>query len=84
MILAESQWFSPDVSQASFFLKNVYEKYSKYQENAKRLSHLCKTKFSFEEMKNLLSIYVDKIPKQVGLQLPQLKKIQLPTLKKVD
>jgi hypothetical protein len=84
MILAESQWFSPDVSQASFFLKNVYEKYSKYQENAKRLSHLCKTKFSFEEMKNLLSIYVDKIPKQVGLQLPQLKKIQLPTLTKVD
>lgn len=84
MILAESQWFSPDVSQASFFLKNVYEKYSKYQENAKRQSHLCKTKFSFEEMKNLLSIYVDKIPKQVGLQLPQLKKIQLPTLKKVD
>ena len=84
MILAESQWFSPDVSQASLFLKNVYEKYSKYQENAKRLSHLCKTKFSFEEMKNLLSIYVDKIPKQVGLQLPQLKKIQLPTLTKVD
>ena len=84
MILAESQWFSPDVSQASFFLKNVYEKYSKYQENAKRLSHLCKTKFSFEEMKNLLSIYVDKIPKQVGLQLPQLKKIELPKLKKVD
>jgi hypothetical protein len=84
MILAESQWFSPDVSQASFFLKNVYEKYNKYQENAKRLSHLCKTKFSFEEMKNLLSIYVDKIPKQVGLQLPQLKKIELPKLKKVD
>jgi hypothetical protein len=84
MILAESQWFSPDVSQASFFLKNVYEKYSKYQENAKRLSHLCKTKFSFEEMKNLLSIYIDKIPKQVGLQLPQLKKIELPKLKKVD
>jgi hypothetical protein len=84
MILAESQWFSPDVNQASLFLKNVYEKYSKYQENAKRLSHLCKTKFSFEEMKNLLSIYVDKIPKQVGLQLPQLKKIELPKLKKVD
>lgn len=84
MILAESMWFSPDVSQASFFLKNVYEKYSKYQENAKRQSHLCKTKFSFEEMKNLLSIYVDKIPKQVGLQLPQLKKIELPKLKKVD
>jgi hypothetical protein len=51
---------------------------------AKRQSHVCKTKFSFDEMKKLLSIYIDKIPKQVGLQLPQLKKIELPKLKKVD
>lgn len=84
MILAESQWFSPDMSAATQHLKNVYEKYNKYEEMAKRQSHICKTKFSFDEMKNLLSIYVDKIPKQVGLQLPQLKKIELPKLKKVD
>lgn len=84
MILAESQWFSPDMSVATQHLKNVYEKYNKYEETAKRQSHICKTKFSFDEMKNLLSIYVDKIPKQVGLQLPQLKKIELPKLKKVD
>ncbi len=84
MILAESQWFSPDVNQASFYLKNVYEKYSKYEENAKRQSHISRTKLSFDEMKNVLSTYLDKIPKQVGLQLPQLKKIELPKLKKVD
>ena len=84
MILAESQWFSPDSGQASFYLKNVYEKYSKYEEKAKRQSHLSRTKFSFDEMKNVLSTYLDKIPKQVGLQLPQLKKIELPKLKKVD
>ena len=84
MILAESQWFSPDIGQASFYLKNVYEKYSKYEEQAKRQSHISRTKFSFEEMKNLLGLYLDKIPKQVGLQLPQLKKIELPKLKKVD
>ena len=84
MILAESQWFSPDIGQASFYLKNVYEKYSKYEEQAKRQSHVSRTKFSFEEMKNLLGLYLDKIPKQVGLQLPQLKKIELPKLKKVE
>lgn len=83
MILAESQWFSPDISQAKSYLQNVYEKYSKYQELAKRQSHVTKTKHSFEEMKNLLSIYLDKIPKQVPLQLPTLKKIELPKLKKV-
>jgi hypothetical protein len=84
MILAESMWFSPDVNEASAYLKNVYEKYSKYEEFAKRQSHISKTKFSFDEMKNLLASYLDKIPKQVGLQLPQLKKIELPKLKKVD
>jgi hypothetical protein len=55
----------------------VYEKYSKYQEKAKQQAHQSKTKFSFDEMKNLLGLYLDKIPKQVGLQLPKLKKIEV-------
>jgi hypothetical protein len=84
MILAESMWFSPNINDAITHLKNVYEKYSKYEELAKRQSHISKTKFSFDEMKNLLASYLDRIPKQVGLQLPQLKKIELPKLKKVD
>jgi hypothetical protein len=84
IILAESMWFSPDVNQADFYLKSVYEKYSKYEELAKRQSHLSRTKFSFNEMKSLLASYLDKIPKQTPIQLPQLKKIELPKLKKVD
>ena len=35
-------------------------------------------------MKNVLSTYLEKIPKQTTLQLPQLKKIELPKLKKVE
>ena len=35
-------------------------------------------------MKRVLSTYLDKIPKQTPIQLPQLKKIELPKLKKVD
>ena len=84
MILAESMWFNPDVNQAAFYLKNVYEKYSKYEENAKRQSHLSRTKFSFEEMKKTLLSYLNLIPKPVEIKFPQLKKIELPKLKKVD
>ena len=84
MILAESMWFSPDINQASTYLKKVYEKYSNYEELAKRQSHLSRTKFSFDEMKSLLASYLDRIPKQTPIQLPQLKKIELPKLKKVD
>ena len=77
MILAESAWFSPDIKQAEFYLKDVFEKYSKYQEKAKQQAHQSKIKFSFDEMKKLLGTYLDKIPKQVGLTLPKLKKIEV-------
>jgi hypothetical protein len=83
MILAESKWFSADINQAIHYLKDVYEKYEKYQELAKRQSHLSKTNFSFTEMKKLLGTYLDVIPKQEPLKLPQLKKIELPSLKKI-
>jgi len=77
LLIKESSWFSPDVKQAEFYLRDVYEKYSKYEEKAKKQAHQSKTKFSFEEMKTLLATYLDKIPKQVGLTLPKLKKIEI-------
>jgi hypothetical protein len=80
MLIPESGWFSPDLKQVEFYLKDVYEKYPKYQERAKQQAHQSKTKFSFDEMKKLLGLYLDKIPKQVGLTLPKLKKIELPKL----
>lgn len=84
IILAESQWFNADTNHAKKYLEEIYSKYSKYEELSKRQAHISKTKFSYDEMKNLLSLYVEKIPKQVSLQLPQLKKIELPKLKKVE
>ena len=77
LLIKESSWFSPDVKQAEFYLRDVYEKYSKYEERAKKQAHQSKTKFSFDEMKTLLGTYLDKIPKQVGLTLPKLKKIEV-------
>lgn len=84
IILGEAGWFSPDVSQAKHYLKEVYEKYDKYVEIAKKQSHFSKTNFSFDKMKDLLLKYVNVVPKQTTLQLPQLKKIELPKLKKVE
>jgi len=82
MLIPESGWFSADIKQAEFYLRDVFEKYPKYVEKAKQQAHKSKTMFSFEEMKNKLGLYLDKVPKQVGLKLPTLKKIELPTIKK--
>lgn len=83
MILQESQWFSPNITQAKHYLKDVYEKYPKYKELAKQQSYKCKTEFNFDKMKELLSKYTELVPKQVQIQLPKLKKIELPKLNKV-
>ena len=83
IILADSFWFSPNITQAKYYLKDVYENYKKYKDLAKQQAHYCKTNFSYEKMKELLDKYTQAIPKQVQLQLPKLKKIELPKLKKV-
>jgi len=82
MILGDSQWFSPNISEVSHYLKEVFEKYQKFEDGAKRQAQISKTKFSFEEMKKVLLTYLDKIPKNMPLKLPQLKKIELPKLNK--
>jgi hypothetical protein len=82
MIIQESHWFSANLVEAKYFIKDVYEDYEKYLEGAKRQAYRSKTQFSFEKMKELLSINLETIPKKVQLKLPTLKKIELPTLKK--
>jgi glycosyltransferase involved in cell wall biosynthesis len=84
MILQDSQWFSPNISQAKHYLKDVYENYKKYKELAKQQSHQCKINFNFDKMKEQLQKYVEIVPKQVQLQLPKLKKVELPQLKKIE
>jgi glycosyltransferase involved in cell wall biosynthesis len=88
MLLAESQWFSVDHGHVGHYLKDVFENYKPYAEKAKRQGFHSRSKFSFENMKEKLNeVFTSKIPefpKQVQLQLPQLKKIELPKLKKVE
>ena len=83
MIIPESGWFSPNISETKQFLKDVFENYEKYLENAKRQAYKSKTQFSFDSMKYSLLKYLEFIPKQVQLKLPTLKKIELPKLKKI-
>ena len=88
MLLEDAEWFSVDTGYAGSYLKDVFENYKGYAENAKRQGFQSRTKFSFDAMKEKLGkLFEDKIPefpKQVQLQLPQLKKIELPKLKKVE
>jgi hypothetical protein len=88
MLLADAEWFSVDTGHVGSYLRDVFENYKKYAENAKRQGFQSRSKFSFEAMKEKLGgLFESKIPefpKQVQLQLPKLNKIELPKLKKVE
>ena len=83
MLIPESGWFYANQSEFKNYIKDVFENYTKYIDGAKRQSYKSKTKFSFDCMKDLLSKYLNVIPKKVELKLPTLKKIELPKLKKI-
>ena len=94
MILAESQWFTPNDGEVADAFKSIYNDYDKHLEKAKRQAHFAKTTFSFDKMAEILdNILESKVPKQVELKLPTLKKVDsttnlpklnLPKLKKID
>jgi len=88
MLMQEAQWFSVDHGHVGHYLKDVFENYKGYADNAKRQGFQSRSKFSFEAMKEKLdTVFTERIPefpKQVQLQLPKLKKIELPKLKKVE
>ena len=88
MLMQEAEWFSVDYGQTGGYLKDMFENYKNYIDNAKRQGFQSRTKFSFEAMKEKLNTlftqYIPEFPKQVQLQLPKLKKIELPKLKPVE
>jgi hypothetical protein len=83
VILAESQWFSPNTGETAYYLREIFENYKFYKENGVRQAHQIKSKFSFNHMSalldNILTNSVPEFPKQIELKLPELK---LPNLKK--
>jgi len=85
MILKESQWFTPNDSEAATALRLVFDNYKKYAELAKRQGYKSRTSFSWEKMAEqldqILSSNLPTFTKQVELKLPTL---QLPKLQKVN
>lgn len=85
LIIKEAKWFQPDDAEVGRALKDVFQKYSKYQELGKRQRHYAKTNFSSEKMAErldaILSQALPQFPKEVKLELPSL---QLPKLQKID
>ncbi len=99
MILKESQWFTPNDTEAATALRLVYDNYKKYTELAKRQGYKSRTNFSWEKMAEqldqILSSNLPEFAKQVQLKLPTLQlpkmnrveegpKLNLPKLKKID
>jgi len=88
MLLADAEWFNVDHGHVGHYLKDVFENYRGYAENAKRQGFQSRTKFSFDAMKEKLDkVFTKRIPefpKQIQLQLPKLNKIELPKLKKIE
>jgi hypothetical protein len=88
MLIPEAEWFSVNYGQAGYYMKDMFENYKSYAENAKRQGFQSRTKFSYNAMKEkldtVLTAKIPEFPKQVQLQLPKLKKIELPKLKKVE
>jgi hypothetical protein len=86
MLIADSQWFTPNDGQAGYALKEVFENYKKYLTGAKKQASISKNNFSFDKMAERLTEILDAnikpIPVFVPLELPKLNK--LPTLKKAE
>jgi len=83
-LIEGSQWFDVDTMALGKTLKDIYKNYKDYTHKAKQQGNYCNENFSFEKMKELLGKIlketVIEVPKQVPLQMPELK---LPKLQKI-
>ena len=81
----EAQWFNVNPVEVNHYLKDIFENYKKYQNNANRQSYKSKTEFSWDKMKEkldtILTSKIPEFPKEIQLQLP---KLELPKLQKIN
>ena len=84
----EAQWFNVNPMEVNHYLKDIFENYKKYQNNANRQTYKSKTEFSWDKMKEkldtILTFRIPEFPKEIQLKLPNLKKIELPKLQIVN
>ena len=95
IIIPESQWFNVNETQAYKAMNYCFQNHNEVKEKALNLMKVNRDKFTLDKMTEkldkIVKPYIDKVPQQVGLQLPKLKKvgsteppkIKLPKLKKI-
>jgi len=95
IIIPESKWFNVNETQAYKAVNYCFKNYNEVKEKALNLMKINRDKFTLnkmtEKLDEIVSPIIDKVPSQVGLQLPKLKKvgdvdkpkIKLPKLKKM-
>ena len=94
IVIPESQWFNVNETQAYKAMNYCFENYDEVKEKALNLMKINRDKFTLDKMieklDEIVTPYIDKVPSQVGIKLPKLKKanssdkpkIKLPKLKK--
>ena len=97
IIIPESQWFNVNETQAYKAMNYCFKNYDEVKNKAINLMKVNRDKFTLDKMTEkldkIITPLIDKVPTQVGLQLPKLKKVgqsnseppkmKLPKLKKV-
>ena len=95
IIIESSKWFTVDESSAYKAFNYVFKNNFDVKRDAKSLMNINREKFTLnkmaEKLNDIMNQYLDKVPSQVKLNLPKLKKvdnseppkIKLPKLKKV-
>ena len=89
MILAESEWFRPELKDIGYSLNNVFEVYDEWLENAKKQGSHSRNNFSFnsmkEQIKDIFSKNLTKLPKKMDLNIGKIEMPKKPKtqLKKV-
>ena len=79
IIIPQSHWFNVDELAAGRALQYAFDNSIEIKNKAKSLMNINREKFTHTKMTELLNKivdkYTDKVPTQVGLQLPKLKKV---------
>ena len=96
IIIKESQWFNVNETQAYKAMNYCFNNHSEVKEKALNLMKINRKKFTLnkmtEKLDEIITPLIDKVPTQVGIKLPKLKKvkdsntpkIKLPKLKKTN
>ena len=76
-----AKWFSPNTSEVTYALNEVFKNYKKYQKRAKAQQSYSYNNFDYSRMQKRLKNIIDKkVPTYTKVNLPDLTKLKLPKI----